>query len=80
MTLMLAMALLLLQEPPKEPPKEAPKPEKKAVYVALVGGDIHTVTKGVVKNGTVLFKDDKILRVGASVDLPEGTTKIAVTG
>src|SRR2546427_9730029 len=91
----LALLLLFwprLQEPPKDPPKEAPKPveapkppqtskaEKKPVYTALVGGDVYTVTKGVVKSGTVLFKDDKIHRVGASVDLPEGTTKIDVTG
>ncbi|HLF94526.1 MAG TPA: amidohydrolase family protein [Planctomycetota bacterium] len=73
----LAIALAWTQEPP---PKEAPKAEKKPVYTALVGGDVHTVTKGVIKNGTVLFKDDKIHRVGASVDLPEGTTRIDTTG
>lgn len=91
----LALVLLFLprlQEPPKEPPKEAakpfespkppeaPKPENKPVYTALVGGDVYTVTQGVVKSGTVLLKDDKIHRVGVSVDLPEGTTKIDVTG
>ena len=77
----IAIVLLLTQEPPKETPKPAEaKPGKKAAYTALVGGDVYTVTKGVIKNGTVLLKDDKIQRVGASVDLPEGTTRIDVTG
>lgn len=81
MRLALALALLLAQDPPKEPAKPAEaKPEKKAVYTALVGGDVYTVTKGVFKNGIVLIKDDKIHRVGASVELPEGTVKIDVTG
>ena len=70
-----------LQEPPKPAPAPAPAaPEKKSVYTALVGGDVHTVTKGVMKGATVLLKDDKIFRIGTNVDLPEGTTKIDVTG
>src|SRR5436189_6350467 len=71
------LCLALLQDPPKPAAAEAApaKPEKKSVYVALVGGDVHTVTQGVVKGGTVLLKDDKIFKVGVAVDLPEGTTK-----
>jgi hypothetical protein len=86
MRFVFAVLLLAVQEPPKEAPKdapkEAPKPAetKKAVYTALLGGDVYTVTKGVLKNGTVLLKDDRIHRVGASVDLPEGTTRIDVSG
>jgi hypothetical protein len=77
---MMRFALALVLFAAQEPPKEAPKTEKKPVYTALVGGDVYTVTKGVLKSGTVLLKDDKIQRVGASVDLPEGTVKIDVTG
>ncbi len=70
--------LLLAQEPPR---KEGPKaPEKKPAYTALLGGDVHTVTQGVHRGGTVLLKDAKIHRVGASIDLPEGTVKIDVSG
>lgn len=63
---------LLLQAPPKE--------EKKAVYTALVGGDLQTVTQGVLKGGTLLMKDGKIFKIGPVVELPECTIKIDVTG
>ncbi|HEX7901327.1 MAG TPA: amidohydrolase family protein [Planctomycetota bacterium] len=48
--------------------------------VALTGGDVHTVTQGVHKGGTVLVKDGKIARVGTGFELPEGTVRIDVTG
>ena len=48
--------------------------------VALTGGDVHTVTQGVHKGGTVLIKDGKIARVGTGFELPEGTVRIDVTG
>ncbi len=77
----------LLQDPPKkeekkeELKKEEKKDEpKKPVYVALVGGDVTTVTKGTLKGATVLVKDGKIHRVGHGIDLPEGTTKFEVKG
>jgi hypothetical protein len=73
MATLLAALVLVLQEPPK---KEEPKP----VFTALVGGDIYTVTKGVVKGGTLLLKDDKIHRVGVALELPEGTTRIDAEG
>src|SRR5262245_15860758 len=77
----LILSMVLLQEPAKPAaPTPPPAPEKKSVYTALIGGDVHTVTQGVMKGGTVLLKDDKIFRIGTSVDLPEGTTKIDVTG
>jgi len=78
----LLLALVLLQDPPKPAASEAPaaKPEKKPVYTALVGGDVHTVTQGVMKGGSVLLKDDKIFRIGQNLDLPEGTIRIDVTG
>jgi imidazolonepropionase-like amidohydrolase len=74
------LCLVLAQEAAKPAEAAPPKPEKKPVYTALVGGDVVTVTKGVLKGGTVLLKDDKIFKVGPAVDLPEGTVKIDVTG
>jgi imidazolonepropionase-like amidohydrolase len=78
----LVLSMVLLQEQAKPAPPVPPPaaPEKKSVYTALVGGDVHTVTQGVMKGGTILIKDDKIFKIGTSVDLPEGTTKIDVTG
>lgn len=64
--------VLAQQAPPKE--------DKKPIYVALTGGDVQTVTQGVVKGGTILFKDDKIYRIGTSVEIPEGATSIDVRG
>ena len=64
--------------PPQDPPKAAP--ERVPAYTALVGGNIHTVTQGVLKGATLLFKDAKIHRIGNDLDLPEGTKKIDVTG
>lgn len=57
--------------------KEEPK---KPVYVALVGGDVYTVTKGTLKGATVLVKDGKIHRIGHGLSLPEGTTSHDVKG
>ncbi len=65
----LAVLILFVQESP-------PKP----VYTALTGGDVYTVSKGVVKGGTVLLKDGKIHRVGVAIEIPEGATRIDVTG
>src|SRR4029077_8993322 len=43
-------------------------------------GNVHTITQGVLKGATLLFKDAKIHRIGIDLDLPEGSKKIDVTG
>ncbi len=77
MSFLLAV-LVLAQEPPKK--EETAPPPKKPAYAALVGGDVHTVTRGVHRGGTVLLRDSKIHRVGTAVELPEGTVRIDVSG
>ena len=49
------------------------KKEKKnePVYIALTGGDVYTVTKGVLKNADVLIKDGKIERIGTNLTIPD---------
>lgn len=47
---------------------------------ALVGGDVYTVTQGVVRGGTVLIRGDKIEAVGDAVEIPEGSTVMDVKG
>ncbi len=58
----------------------AVKKEDKHKVLALVGGDIYTVSKEVIHGGTVLVKDGKILKVGQEVQIPEGATIVDVKG
>ena len=48
--------------------------------IALVGGTVHTVSGDTLESGTVLFVDGKLTAIGPSVQLPEGTESIDVTG
>jgi imidazolonepropionase-like amidohydrolase len=74
------LSLVLLQEPAKPATPPAAPAAPAPVYTAIVGGDVYTVTQGVMKGGTVLLKDDKIFKIGLNVEFPEGTTKIDATG
>ena len=47
---------------------------------AIVGGDIHTVTGPMIRQGTILMQDGKILDVGQSIAVPEGATVIDAKG
>lgn len=60
--------------------KKADAPKKAGPVIAVVGADIHTVTKGVIKNGVILIQDGKILKVGADVAVPDGATRIDARG
>ncbi len=66
-------------EKPAEKPAEAAKaPEP---LTAIVGGDIWTVTKGVIKSGTLIIKGSKIDKVGGpELKAPEGAKVIDATG
>lgn len=59
------------------PPKPAPPG---AGITAIVGGDIYTVTREVIRRGTILIKDGKILQVGQDVAVPEGAVVIDAKG
>lgn len=65
-------------------PKEAAKPvqpkEPKKPITAVVGADIYTVTRGVIRGGTLLIQDGKILKVGNDVSIPEGAIRIEAKG
>lgn len=56
------------------------KPSKGDGVLAIVGGDIHTVTREVIRSGTVLIRDGKITKVGQRIDVPEGAEIIDATG
>ena len=48
--------------------------------VALTGATIHTVTRGVIENGTILLENGLITAVGTDVDIPAGTRLVDATG
>ena len=58
----------------KEEKKEKPE------IVAVVGGDIHTVTGPVVRKGTILIEDGKIKEIGQSVEVPDDAKVIDAAG
>ncbi|MCP4092967.1 MAG: amidohydrolase family protein [Planctomycetes bacterium] len=49
-------------------------------YLAIYGGDIHTVTDGVIRRGIVLCKNDRILKVGKKIRIPKGARRIDAHG
>lgn len=48
--------------------------------IALVGGTIHTVSGGVIENGTILFDKGKIIAIGTGVTLPADAEVIQIQG
>ncbi|MDH5588908.1 MAG: hypothetical protein OEZ37_02565, partial [Gemmatimonadota bacterium] len=48
--------------------------------IALRGATIHTVTNGVIENGTIIFRDGVIMAVGADLEIPAGTRVVDVSG
>lgn len=48
--------------------------------VAIVGGEVHTVSGPVIAGGTVLIRDGRIEAVGADVEVPAGARVIDAAG
>ncbi len=59
---------------------EKKKSDDTSKVLAVVGGDIHTVTGRRIRQGTILIEDGKILEVGQNVEVPKGATIIDATG
>jgi len=56
-------------------------PSKKQDHpIALIGATIHPVIGDVIENGTILFEDGKITKLGSGITLPTGTQSIDVAG
>lgn len=62
---------------PQKPPAVAPSPT-----IALRGGKLLTITKGVIENGVIVMQGGKIVGVGAagSVNIPKDAKVIDATG
>ena len=61
-------------------PKEAAATKKKGPVTAIVGADIHTVSREVIRRGVILVQDGKILDVGQDVKVPSGAKVIDAKG
>jgi imidazolonepropionase-like amidohydrolase len=48
--------------------------------IAIQGATIHTVTNGVIENGTIVFRNGLITAVGADVEIPDGARIVDATG
>ena len=48
--------------------------------IALEGATIHTVTNGVIENGTILFDGGVITAIGADIQIPDNARVIDATG
>ncbi|MEO0263457.1 MAG: amidohydrolase family protein [candidate division WOR-3 bacterium] len=48
--------------------------------IALVGGKIYTITKGIIENGIVIFENGKIKAVGKDIKIPENAEIINIQG
>src|SRR6516164_2056196 len=59
---------------------EPAKKEPTSKVLAIVGGDVYTVTREVIRGGIILVKEGKILRVGQDIAIPEGATVLDARG
>jgi imidazolonepropionase-like amidohydrolase len=48
--------------------------------VVLRGATIHTVTNGVIENGSIVLDGGKIIAIGANVDIPRGARIVELAG
>ncbi len=47
---------------------------------AIRGGDLYTITSGIIKNGTILIEDGKISDIGQNIEIPEKAEVIDARG
>ena len=47
---------------------------------AIQGGDLYTITGGIIKNGTILIKDGKISDIGQNIEIPKDAKVIDARG
>ena len=53
---------------------------KEEPVTAIKGGDLYTITSGIIRNGTILIKDGKIWRMGQNIEIPEKAEVIDAKG
>ncbi|MBI3819202.1 MAG: amidohydrolase family protein [Planctomycetes bacterium] len=63
--------------PASKPASDEPREEE---FLAIVGGDVETVTMGRLRGATVLMKGTKIWKVGRNIDIPAKAKRIDAHG
>ena len=48
--------------------------------IAITGGTINTITKGIIEHGTILVENGKIAAIGADLSIPENAKIIDASG
>ena len=48
--------------------------------IVIKGGDLYTITSGIIKNGTILMEDGKISRIGRNIEIPKNAKVINAAG
>ena len=76
----LTMTCLSASAQEKSEDKDKDEKKDKPEIVAIVGGDIHTVSGPVVRKGTILVEGGTIKEIGQSVEVPEEATIIDAKG
>lgn len=72
-----ALALVVLGAASSDAQVPAPK---QSVPIAITGATVHTVTNGVINNGTILFENGRIVALGANVTIPANAERVDATG
>ncbi|SHH36008.1 amidohydrolase family protein [Winogradskyella jejuensis] len=62
------------------PSNSGVKSDNNSNYMAFTNATIHVSPSEVIKNGTLLIKDGKVVNVGKSVNLPKNTTTVDLSG
>lgn len=64
----------------KDEKKPSEEKEEKDDVLVIRGGDIQTVTQGMIRRGTIVIRDGKIAEMGSDVEIPDGATVIDASG
>ena len=64
----------------EEPVRPAPDVDPQAPTLAIVSGTLHPVTGPAVEQGTLLVRGDRIVALGADVDVPAGAEVFDASG
>ncbi len=59
---------------------EKKKDEKKDRWLAILNGDVHTISDGVLRGATLLCKNDKIHAIGYGIEVPKEAATIDAAG
>lgn len=74
----LALAIVVAPSPSAAQVRMTVPPQSEPI--ALQGATIHTVTNGVIENGTIVFENGVITAVGTDVTIPSGARVVDVSG